>query len=62
MHVAGNVEVKVPRRWHWKDLAVCVSLWLTYFTCSAAYSVIGPFFPLEVGETKGAVIIIMSSA
>ena len=43
-----TVDVK-QRRWE-KILAVlCVCcLWLAYFVCSIAYSIISPFFPLEV--------------
>lgn len=32
----------------WKDLIAASVLWITYFFVSAAYSIIGPFFPNEV--------------
>ena len=37
-----------PCSWNWKNLLVSVCLWLTYAFCSIAYSIIAPFFPVEV--------------
>lgn len=48
---AVGVKVKEPRRWDWRDMSACVCLWLTYFICNAAYSIIAPFFPEEVTTT-----------
>ena len=31
-----------------KNVALFVCLWVAYFLCSMAYSIIGPFFPQEV--------------
>ena len=36
------------RRCNWKKLITTIYLWLTYLIVSAAYSIIGPFFPSEV--------------
>ena len=33
---------------NWKNLITTLYLWLTYLIVSAAYSIIGPFFPSEV--------------
>lgn len=40
------------RRKRWQDICTVVCLWISYLLCSAAYSVIGPFFPKEVGVAK----------
>ena len=34
--------------WNWGQLIATVCLWVTYLFVSAAYSIIGPFFPSEV--------------
>ena len=34
--------------WNWKNIIATVILWLMYLFVSAAYSIIGPFFPSEV--------------
>ena len=36
------------KRCNWKNLITTIYLWLTYLILSAAYSIIGPFFPSEV--------------
>ena len=33
---------------NWRNIAATVCLWLAVLTCSAAYSLMGPFFPQEV--------------
>ena len=33
---------------NWKNLIATVCMWFTYLFVSAAYSIIGPFFPSEV--------------
>ena len=33
------------RRWKWKNVFVCLCLWMAYTLCNAAYSIINPFFP-----------------
>ena len=35
-------------RCKWRNVVVVVCLWLAYTLCSAAYSIINPFFPQEV--------------
>ena len=40
------------RRCNWKNLITTIYLWLTYLIVSAAYSIIGPFFPSEVSHGK----------
>lgn len=40
------------RRCNWKNLITTIYLWLTYLIVSAAYSIIGPFFPSEVCRGK----------
>ena len=35
---------------NWKNLIATVVLWVMYLFVSAAYSMIGPFFPSEVGR------------
>jgi hypothetical protein len=40
------------RRCNWKNLITTIYLWLTYLIVSAAYSIIGPFFPSEVRHGK----------
>ena len=37
-------------RRNWKNLITTICLWLTYLVVSAAYSIIGPYFPSEVGK------------
>jgi len=41
-----------PSTWNWRNVLVLVSLWFAYGFVSAAYSVIGPFFPNEVSWGK----------
>lgn len=38
------------RRNRWRDVCAMVCLWISYLLCSAAYSIIAPFFPEEVGS------------
>ena len=45
---AGRWWSRHPRNWNWKNLSATACLWLTYLFVSAAYSIIGPFFPSEV--------------
>ena len=46
---AGRWWNRYPaRNWNWKNLSATACLWLTYLFVSAAYSIIGPFFPSEV--------------
>lgn len=33
---------------NWRNLSAATCLWLTYGICSAAFSLLGPFFPEEV--------------
>lgn len=40
------------RHCNWKNLITTIYLWLTYLIVSAAYSIIGPFFPSEVSHDK----------
>ena len=42
-------HMKHPSTWNWRNLAVLATLWLAYCFVGGAYSVIGPFFPNEVG-------------
>lgn len=48
--VTGSPRRWCPQKlnWNWKNLIATVCLWLTYLFVSAAYSIIGPFFPSEV--------------
>ena len=39
---------------NWKNISASVCLWLAVLTCSAAYSLMGPFFPQEVRARPGA--------
>ena len=39
---------QLSRYCNWKKLITTICLWLTYLIGSAAYSIIGPFFPSEV--------------
>ena len=41
------------RRIKWRNVVVAVCLWLAYTLCSAAYSIINPFFPQEVRQAIG---------
>ena len=41
--------VKHASTWNWRNLIVLATLVLAYCFVGAAYSVIGPFFPSEVG-------------
>ena len=43
-----GVKKSLTRKWMWKDIVTGVTLWLAYLCMSAAFSVIGPFFPNEV--------------
>ena len=36
-------------QWNWKNIITAVILWMAYLSASIAYSIIGPFFPNEVG-------------
>ena len=42
-------NMKHPSTWNWWNLMVLATLWLSYCFVGGAYSVIGPFFPSEVG-------------
>ena len=42
-------HMKHPSTWNWRNLVVLATLWLAYCFVGGAYSVIGPFFPNEVG-------------
>ena len=42
-------HMKHPSTWNWRNLIVLATLWLAYCFVGGAYSVIGPFFPHEVG-------------
>ena len=42
-------HMKHPSTWNWRNLIVLATLWLAYCFVGGAYSVIGPFFPSEVG-------------
>ena len=39
------------RRWKWKNIVVCLCLWMAYTLCNAAYSIINPFFPQVVSKS-----------
>ena len=41
-HVKGSVKFR------WRVLVSFTVLWVAYVLVNAAYSVVGPFFPLEV--------------
>lgn len=45
---AGDDGDGGQKRCNWKNLITTIYLWLTYLIVSAAYSIIGPFFPSEV--------------
>jgi hypothetical protein len=36
------------RRWRWKNITVCLCLWIAFTLCNTAYSIINPFFPQVV--------------
>lgn len=42
---AGNAGWLDQGRKNWRNVLVVVLLWITYFLCQAAYSMISPFFP-----------------
>lgn len=37
------------RNWNWKNITFSVFVWVFFFLCNAAISVMGSFFPEEVG-------------
>ena len=51
--VMTDVKIKTSGkegRNKWRDIFTVVCLWISYLLCSAAYSIIAPFFPDEVGS------------
>ena len=40
------------RRWKWKKMLVCLCLWMAYSLCTAAFSIVNPFFPQTVRNTR----------
>lgn len=65
----GDVEVKEklpfrlskPTRWDWRSLTLVSVLWITVFFISAAYSMIAPFFPGEVNQSRAPAFILPES-
>lgn len=47
-HVTERIRSCLARQ-SWNNLAALVLLWMAYCTCAAAFSLMGPFFPEEVG-------------
>ena len=47
-------EVQVERRSggarRWRNIVVCLCLWMAYTLCNVAYSIIAPFFPQIVSK------------
>ncbi len=63
-HSAASLSAKTPassdnvktrrsnwkKRCNWKNVVVCLCLWLAYTLCNVAYSMINPFFPQIVSQ------------